>query len=721
LELIRRGFGVGPADRAVIWLPPYHDMGLIGGLLEPVYADFPVVLFSPMAFLQRPQRWLAAISRHRATVSGGPSFAYELAARKAAADPALDLSSWAVAFNGAEPIRADTLERFARAFAPCGFRREAFYPCYGLAEGTLFVTGAERGAGAAVAGFSGGELAGHRAVRREAGDDRRALVASGRSPAGQRLVVVEPETGAPCPPGTVGEIWVAGPSVARGYWRRPEETARAFGARLPGGEGPYLRTGDLGFLDAVEGGLLFVTGRIKDLMILRGRNVYPQDIEATVEGAHPALRPGGSAAFSIDLEGGAGAGGEEGLVVVQEVRREALREGFPAVAAAAAAAVRRAVAEEHEARLHALVLSRPATLPKTSSGKVRRHAARAAYLGGTLDTLWRWSTGEPVAGAAVEPAEEAIAGGAPGEGPGDPRDEAAVRAWLRAEVARRAGVPPEAVDPDLPAAEHGLDSLGAMEVAHAVEARFGVALPMERLLEGVTVAELAAELVAAEPEAESAATVTPMVEAPEGAGLPLSRNQLSLWFLHALEPESPAYNVPAALRLKGGLDAAALARAVDALVARHPALRTTFGVVRGEPRQRPRQDGPVEVHEEEAGGWSESAFLERLRMEARRPFDLEAGPLLRVHLFRRAAEEHVLLLVMHHIVTDFRSLGVLLDELRALYEAAEAGRTAELPPPGASYAEYVRWQEALLASPRGEELEAYWLRRLAGELPVLEL
>jgi amino acid adenylation domain-containing protein len=727
LELIRQGFGVDGSDVGVIWLPPYHDMGLIGGLLEPIYAGFPAVLLSPMSFLQKPLRWLAAVSRFRGTVSGGPNFAYDLAVRKVgeAEKSALDLSSWSLAFNGAEPIRSATLERFARAFAPCGFRPGAFYPCYGLAEATLFVTGAGRGSGAAVGAFSARELARHRAVRGGAAGDRRELVASGRCPEGQRVEVVDPETGAPCAPGWVGEVWIAGPSVARGYWRRRELTAAAFGAQLAGSlagtadETAFLRTGDLGFL---EGGLLYVTGRSKDLMILRGRNVYPQDVEVTVEAAHPALRAGGCAAFSVDPDDveapiAARADGErreECLVVVQELRRDALRDALSGTAEAVAAAARRAVAEEHEARLHALVLIRPSTLPKTSSGKVRRRATREAYLAGSLDEVWRWTAGEaPAAPVSTEP--DRVPAPAP-----DPADEAAVEAWLAAEVARHAGVAPGSVDPHAPAADHGLDSLGAMEVAHAVEARFGVVVPMERLLEGVTMAELAAELAATEPVRPPPATGAP-TGAEASGDHPLSRNQLSLWFLHALDPESPAYNVPAALRVRGELDRDLLVRALEMLVARHPALRTTFAVVRGEPRQRVAAEPSVELWEEDARGWSHGELEERLRAEARRPFDLEDGPLFRAGLLQLSRLEHVLLLSMHHVVTDFWSLGVLLDELGAVYPALAAGQEPHLPPAPEPYASFVRWQEELLAGPRGQQLEQYWCGRLGGRLPVLEL
>ncbi|PYQ61978.1 MAG: hypothetical protein DMF53_14145, partial [Acidobacteria bacterium] len=309
LGLIQACFAQTGRERTVLWLPPYHDMGLIGGILEPLYAGYPVTLMSPLAFLQQPVRWLRAISRTRATTSGGPNFAYDLCVHKVSAEQKreLDLSSWSLAFNGAEPVRPETLERFAAAFAPCGFRRAAFFPCYGLAEATLLVSAGRRQEGASVRAFAADEIERHRAAP---ADDGRALTACGRAadprPGYPRIAIARPDSSEPCGPGEVGEIWVSAPSVAQGYWRRPEETERTFGARLAGGEGPFLRTGDLGF---VADGELFVTGRLKDLIILRGRNHYPQDIELTVERSHPALRPGCGAAFAVEREG------EERLVV----------------------------------------------------------------------------------------------------------------------------------------------------------------------------------------------------------------------------------------------------------------------------------------------------------------------------------------------------------------------------------------------------------------------
>ncbi len=301
-QTIREVFGLDESAVVVGWLPLYHDMGLIGNVLQPLYCGGCCVLMSPAAFLQRPRRWLEAISRYRGTVSGGPNFAYELCARRI--DPRsegrLDLGSWNVAFNGAEPVRAATLERFSATFAHSGFSPRAFLSCYGLAEATLLVAGGRRGEGVRTEEVSARALARHEVLTTDDGSPRLRLVSSGR-PAGEQTVrIVDPESRAECPPSRVGEIWVSGPSVARSYWRRPEASESELRARLADGSGVFLRTGDLGVLWQGE---LFVTGRCKDLIILRGRNHYPQDLELTAERAHEALRPGGGAAFPVEIGG----------------------------------------------------------------------------------------------------------------------------------------------------------------------------------------------------------------------------------------------------------------------------------------------------------------------------------------------------------------------------------------------------------------------------------
>jgi acyl-CoA synthetase (AMP-forming)/AMP-acid ligase II len=390
LGLIHECFEHAPNSRGVIWLPPYHDMGLIGGVLQPLYGGFPVTLMSPLVFLQNPLRWLRAISRYRATTSGGPNFAYDLCVRKITPEQltTLDLSSWEVAFNGAEPIRHETLERFAATFEPCGFRRQAFYPCYGLAEATLIVSGGLKIAQPVVKTVQGAALKQNGVAQADAKEDNaRSLVGCGQALRDQQIAIVHPERLTQCADGEVGEIWVSGPSVAKSYWRKPEETQRTFHAYLADtGEGPFLRTGDLGFL---EDGELFVTGRLKDVIIINGCNHYPQDIERTVEQSSPSIRQNCCAAFSVDI------GGAEKLVVVAEVERRyhtrqvaypagAATDGHLLEAEVVIQAIRRAVSKHHDLQVHTVLLLKPGNIPKTSSSKIQRHACRIGFLNRTL-------------------------------------------------------------------------------------------------------------------------------------------------------------------------------------------------------------------------------------------------------------------------------------------------------------------------------------------------
>ena len=360
----------------VSWLPLFHDMGLIGNMLQSLYLGRPCILMSPVAFLQRPVRWLQAISRYKATTSGGPNFAYELCVSKITNEQreTLDLSSWDVAFNGAEPVRAETLERFTTAFEPCGFRREGFYPCYGMAETTLIISGGIKAARPVLKTVQGEALEQHRVVSAsQENDGVRKLGGCGQTLLEQQIVIAHPDTLIRCQPHEVGEIWVSGKNVAQGYWNRPEETQATFRAYEAGtGEDPFLRTGDLGFLQEGE---LFVTGRLKDLIIIRGRNHYPQDIELTVEQSHPVLQQGCTAAFSVEING------QERLVVACEVERTSRRN---LDVDAIGKSISQAVIEQHELEVYAILLLKTGRIPKTSSGKIQRRACRAGFLAGNL-------------------------------------------------------------------------------------------------------------------------------------------------------------------------------------------------------------------------------------------------------------------------------------------------------------------------------------------------
>ncbi|MEM9482533.1 MAG: beta-ketoacyl synthase N-terminal-like domain-containing protein [Cyanobacteria bacterium P01_F01_bin.116] len=378
LELISQYFGAGSQSRGVSWLPPYHDMGLIGGILQPLYSGSHIKLMSPVAFLQQPMRWLRAISEFQADINGGPNFAYELCLSRIKPESLedLDLSSWNVAFCGAEPIRADTLERFAIAFEPCGFRREAFYPCYGMAESTLLITGGQREIKPIYQTVSSEALEVRQVVCDDAGST---LVSCGQSPPSQTLIIVNPDTCQQCDDKHVGEIWVASPSITQGYWQQPEKTQAAFHAYLADTQaGPFFRTGDLGFLLKNE---LFITGRLKDLIIIRGRNHYPQDIELTVEKAHLSLRSAYGAAFSVDVDSA------ERLVVVQEVERRYLRKlNVPEIVQS----IRQAISEHHDLQVYAILLLKTGSIPKTSSGKIQRYACKQGFQDHTLDVVGDW-------------------------------------------------------------------------------------------------------------------------------------------------------------------------------------------------------------------------------------------------------------------------------------------------------------------------------------------
>jgi acyl-CoA synthetase (AMP-forming)/AMP-acid ligase II len=357
-------------------------MGLVGGILQPLYAGAPMVLMSPMAFLQKPFRWLQAISNYKATISGAPDFAYDLVCRRITSEQqaTLDLSCWEVAFIGAEPIRVKTLSRFAATFMPFGFRQEALYPCYGLAENTLIASGKSEATPPKACSLDETSLQRNRVAIVPEQKDAKVIVSCGQNCLDQTIKIVNPESRTVCPPNQIGEVWISGPSTAQGYWNQPVQTEVTFRAFLADtGEGPFLRTGDLGFL---HNGELLITGRLKDLVIILGRNYYPQEIELTVEHSHSMLRSGCGVAFSVEITD------QEKLIIAHEVEWSYLRK---LNANEVFSSIRRAVVEKHDLPVYAIFLLKPASLPKTSSGKVRRIACREGFLTGSLNVVADWS------------------------------------------------------------------------------------------------------------------------------------------------------------------------------------------------------------------------------------------------------------------------------------------------------------------------------------------
>lgn len=702
--LIQKAFGQTENDIIVGWLPVYHDMGLIGTVLQPLYTGAESILMSPVSFLQNPARWLAAISRYGATTSGGPNFAYELCCNRITAEQKshLDLSSWRVAFNGAEPVRAHSLERFAASFYDCGFRASAFAPCYGLAESTLFVSGGATDCGPVVQAVQAAALEHDKILAASDADPARRLVGCGHASAATAIAIVDPEQRVRCQPGSVGEIWLSGPSVATGYWNRAEETSATFHARLAdSSEGPFLRTGDLGFL---LDGELFITGRRKDLIIIRGRNHYPQDLELTVEQSHPALRACIGAAFSVELDG------EERLVIVHEINRRGGADFDEVIAA-----MRQAVGEEHELQVHAIVLARPGEVPKTSSGKVQRFLCRQVFANGTLERFAEWRAGRVGGRSGADVAQSAEATEA-----AEAAEAKDWQQWLIQQMAHRLRVAPEEIDADQPPSRYGLDSLAAVELAHEIEKSIGAAFPLSDLLSGLSIAELAAAIGWHKEMAAAGVAPAAIHHQPQDGPHHLSHGQRALFYLHQVDRQNAAYHIHQAMRISHQLNVEALVAAFRALVERHAALRTVFSMRDGQPMQQVTFEA-MPLLEQRPSDETREELLQQMAAEARRPFDLESAPPVRCILFHRSPAENYLLFVIHHIVSDFWSLALLIHELSALYGAEITRTTPSLPAPDLEYSDFVRWQADLLGGAQGARHWEYWQKELAGDLPVLHL
>ncbi|MFT3927913.1 MAG: AMP-binding protein [Myxococcales bacterium] len=680
LENCMRGVeatGMSPESQVVSWLPPYHDMGLVATVLMPVVAGCPSTMMSPQAFLAEPSRWLDAFTRYRGTHGGAPDFAYALCSKRIDErhKRGLDLSCWSVAWNGAERVRAETLDAFCTAFEPVGFRRSALRPCYGLAEATLLVSFTDA-SGPTSFPASERELGRHHVARATTQEDTTLVVGCGSVIPGHHVMIVDPSSGREIEPAAsahdrslVGEIWLHGPSVPNGYFQRGEETEQVFRARPSPDDGQdWLRTGDLGFVLA---GQLYVTGRLKDLLIVRGRNLYPEDIEHTVQGAHPAARANCAAAFSVDFEG------EERVCLIQEVEltQELDWEQVGRM-------LRAAVFAEHELILHDLWLVRPGTLPKTSSGKVQRSLAKRRYLDGEFETVLRQAC------ALVAPAR---------------RSEH--EALVTAECAALLGL--TAVDPDEDLFRLGMESVLAMQLLARLERALSVHVPLAWLFEARSAARLSVML-----EAAPAQLPAPPIEPQHADLFPLALPQERIWREHTLDAAASACHVAGALVLRGPCQETALRAALQALIARHAALRTRY---RSSPgllqRVLSAQELPLEV--------SEVASLELAEKQAaklaREPFDLTRGAVAKCRLYRVDSQLRLLALVIHPIACDGGSLDLLFAELCALYRSELRRDEAQLPANEVSFPDYAHWQRTQPdGAPSSEAALRYWCTQLAG-------
>src|ERR1700722_32662 len=679
---------------SLTWLPNFHDMGLAEGLIQPLFSAVPRLIMALAEFLHRPLLWLEAITRHQVTVSGGPNFAFDLCVEKASQklEWPLDLSSWRVAYNGAEPIRDSTLSRFLQTFSPFGFEERAFYPVYGLAEATLVVSSDRRADLPFRLKVDREQMEQDRVVPAVEGTrSPQTLVASGSIQCGNseyapEVAIVDPASEQPLADGMIGEVYIRGVSVAAGYWNRPQQTADTFAALVRGRSERFARTGDLGFTWQRK---LFLTGRSKDLIIVNGRNIYPTDIEWLAESAHPAIRPAGCAAFAEEIESGR----EDRIAVVCEVKRSSLRGDLKA----AADAVRERVCGELEIELSNVVLIPPGALPKTSSGKVQRSVCRRLLKENPPPVLFSWcknaaATEALVLGEAQSPVIEG-------------RGELAI--LLSANTDSRT------LRDDTPVFQYVRDSLHAVRLCQAVEQRFGVVPPASLFLGDSTIGSLSHWIaVRKEEQGRNSKSGARILPAEPRTSRRLSYGQEALWFLAAIAPESTAYHISRALEITGRVDVPVLRRALDLLIARHAALRTRFEMVNAVPHQSFNSSGTVLFEYEDIGKMEDNQASRHLAALAWRPFNLEKDALIRIHLLRLDSYRYFLLICIHHIFADLWSLLQFFAEGRLAYQVLASGDWPGCPAVSNDYPDFVDWQQSLVDSDRGQSLRDFWKCRV---------
>lgn len=642
---------------ALSWLPPYHDMGLVLKILYAFEAGIPLTFFPPDHFIQRPVRWLRAISRYRAELSGAPNFAFEMCLRSIRDEEltGLDLSCWKAAPCGAERIRAETLDRFSKRFAPYGFRPESFLPGYGLAESTLIVTASPAG----------------RTPRLSEHPHFGKLVTSGTALPGVSLRILNTLDGEPCDERQIGEIHVKGPTVSSGYWNRPDETTRVFGA----GDDRELRTGDLGYL---EDGHLYVTGRLKDLIIIDGINHAPDDIESAAFSCAPEITA--AAAFAVE------SAGRETVVLALEAG------GIPAEQhAGLCERVRRAVGNNLEIPIKRVVIVRSGLLPRTTSGKIRRSTCREALAAGTLKLLFDDATSSLPAGVSPE--------------------SLSVLLSSVAEVTGRSGA---GQDDDI--ISFGVSSMEATRLAALLEARTGVVVSLGELFSARTFGSIASIFSSRLPAASGLAEIISGSEMDTDI---LSHAQERMWFLQQLNPESASYHVFGALEMNGPLDVAAMERAIQKVVSQHEILRSRHGGKNGRPRVwiEDRQEVPIQ-HKNVR---SDEELRDHLTRFARVPFSLAEESPVRICIATFDANRHVLAICVHHIVADGWSIRILAGEIAATYAAFRKGLSAPGFPSRPRYSDYAASHRRWIDGGAVDSQIEYWKSKLAGHPGVLQL
>lgn len=676
--------------RSLVWLPWFHDYGLVHGIISPLVLGMTSYLMSTNRFLLNPLRWLESIDRYRITYSGGPNFAFAACVNALARKPSwtAQLGSWRLATCGAEPVRPATMQAFIKAFEPFGLDRTALAPSYGLAEAVLGVTMLTQAREPRTIWVDADRLE-QGLVTEVPADHPRARAFTGSGPAlpGFELRIVNPDTLRECEVGHTGEIWVAGPSVARGYWGQVEATRESFDWTLPDLDDPayrFLRTGDLGFLAHGE---LFVAGRRKDLILVNGRNLHPQDLELTAQESHPAIRDGGVMAVAVESSA------SERVVLLVECR--GLQDAQQA--RTVADAVAQHVGREHEIGVKDVVVLRSGSLPRTSSGKPMRSQARQMYLDGQLDDR-RWGGAMT---AAPSRSVEVVT---------SPQAEQIASIWCEV-----LGVP--SVQPDDDFLDMGGDSLMATQLVSRLATRLGITVSIGAVFEVRTFGALLARLASTEGVSLSDVQGDDLMRPSANTVHALSFSQERMWFMHQLGPASSAYHIPFAIRLRGQVRHEAMQRALDQVVHRHDILRTVF--VSTDQGAESRVLPPWEVALDDVGLPDGRDGLQACLAEfSQRPFDIAAGPLIRARLVRCASDEAVLIIVMHHLVSDQWSCALLAHELARGYSAAMGQPVPALPALTIQYADYANWHRRWFDAHRREQEMAYWSRQLEGLQPL---
>ncbi|WP_322617596.1 condensation domain-containing protein [Pseudomonas sp. BIC9C] len=700
VELMRQAYGFDEQGAMVNWLPLYHDMGLIGGMLAPLYSGMPCYLIASQTFVNAPSTWLQALSRYRATASFAPNFAYALCNRVVSDNliAQLDLSAWQHAINGAEPIHPGTLDTFAQRFVACGLNPLAISPGYGQAEATLCVSATPADALPVVLRLDKAVLETGRVALAATDAAAVEFVACGYPQALHDIAIVNPHTHERCGVDHIGEVWLSGPSNAEAYWKNPEASREAFEARIVGEPGHYLRSGDLGFMHE---GQVVICGRVKDLLILNGRNLYPHDLEFAITDAEPGIRTGRIAAFS-EMDPVLG---REKLVIVAEPQRKFVD---PAHHPALFASIQNAVREAADCGIDQIVLVEAGTIPMTTSGKIARQGARKQLAAGTLSIIAQYGGQTAVLNERLEFAQLRERAAQP-----TPDALTACHLWL-AQTLHEVN-PYLSVDFDKSLIGLGLDSISVADFAARLYQDLGWNLDTQGLFGEQTLNDWAQALLGFLNESAPDAVASTKRSSDHQLHARQSFAQSRLWFLRQLNPDDTRHNLVLHLRLQGALDTETLAARLNALVDRHSVLRTVYHDGVDGPQQRilPATAVPLTWHDLrfQPVALQQQAITDRLTQEHATPVDLQNGPLLRAHLLSRDDEQHNLLLTLHHIAFDGRSAQVLLAELAGSINA-------ERP---VQYLDFAQWEAGHWSEQRIAHEQQFWREHLASVPQTLEL